>query len=103
MITLKIDVKKLDKTKFIAGKNGELYAKLVCIPLKNGPGKFGDTHLVKQDQSKEDREAGMQMPIIGNATDRSQKQAPPPPPQGKVANVPGGGTPTFNEDPEAPF
>ena len=99
MITLKIDVKKLDKTKFIAGKNGELYAKLVCIPLKNGPGKFGDTHLVKQDQSKEDRAAGMQMPIIGNATDRSltPRQAPPPPPQGKVVTVSGG------SDEDVPF
>jgi hypothetical protein len=34
----------------------------------------------------------VQMPIIGNATDRSltPRQAPPPPPQGKVVTVSGG-------------
>ena len=74
MITVKIDVKKLDKLRFVEGKPDKtghkpLYCDLVLMERKD-VGKYGDTHLVKQGQSKEDRLARKETPIIGSATDR---------------------------------
>ena len=78
MITLKIDVTKLDKARFFQGKpdkNGHapLFCDLVLIERKE-VGKFGDTHIVKQSVSKAEREAKVEMPIIGSATDRGSRQ-----------------------------
>lgn len=71
IITIKVDVKKLDKARFFQGKpdkNGHspLYADLVLMPKKE-VGNFGDTHFVVQSKKKEEN---IQMPIIGNATER---------------------------------
>lgn len=63
MITVSIDVDKLNKDKFFKGKKGT-YLDLVLIETPEG--KYGD-YVVKQNQSKEDRESGEQMPILGNA------------------------------------
>ena len=86
VITIKVDVRKLDKARFFEGKpdkNGHrpLYADLVLIPRRE-VGNFGDTHLCKQSKKKEET---VEMPIIGNATERggAPQQAPkattPPP------------------------
>lgn len=74
LLTVKIDVRKLDKARFFEGKpdkNGHkpLYADLVLIARKE-TGQYGDTHLVKQSVTKEEREAKLEMPIIGSATER---------------------------------
>jgi hypothetical protein len=58
LITAKIDVRRLDKARFFEGKpdaNGHkpLYADVVLIPRRE-PGKFGDTHLVKQSKKKDE-------------------------------------------------
>jgi hypothetical protein len=71
LITVKIDVRKLDKARFFEGKadaNGHrpLYADLVLVARKE-VGKYGDTHLVKQAKKKDDP---TELPIIGNATER---------------------------------
>lgn len=88
LITVKVDVRKLDKARFFEGKadkNGHkpLYADLVLIARKE-PGQYGDTHLVKQSITKAEREAKLELPIIGNATERgsapaSQHSTTPPP------------------------
>lgn len=85
LITAKIDVRKLDKSRFFEGKpdaNGQkpLYADIVLVALKQ-PGKYGDTHIVKQAKKKDEQ---VELPIIGNATERvfdrgSQSQGAPPP------------------------
>ena len=93
IITVKIDVKKLDKARFFEGKpdrNGHkpLYCDLVLIARKE-VGQYGDTHIVKQSVTKEEREARLEMPIIGNATERGgamnsqgpQQTRPKPAPQ----------------------
>ena len=85
IIKLKIDVKKLDKSRFFQGKedrNGHapLYVDLVLIPRKE-VGKYGDTHMVKQDKKKGET---VELPIIGSATEKAalqSKQQPPPPAQ----------------------
>lgn len=63
MITLSINVKKLDKLRFIEGEKGT-YCNLVLFETPNSA--YGD-YMVKQDLSKEDREAHKDTPIIGNA------------------------------------
>jgi len=95
MITVKIDVTKLDKTRFFKGKpdqNGHspIYADLVLLDRKE-VGKYGDTHIVKQSKKKDEN---IELPIIGSATDRSQGQRTPtsgsaptkptPPPQDNI-------------------
>ncbi len=62
MISVSIDVNKIDKSKIYKGEKGN-YLKLVLFETPNG--EYGD-FMVKQDQSKEEREAGNKMPILGN-------------------------------------
>ncbi len=63
MILVKIDVTKLDKKRFFTGAKGT-YADLILIETPNG--EYGD-YMVKQQVTKEEREARLQMPILGNA------------------------------------
>lgn len=71
LITVKVDVRKLDKARFFEGKADKdghrpLYADLVLVPRRE-TGKFGDTHIVKQSKKKDEQ---VEMPILGNATER---------------------------------
>lgn len=71
LITLKIDVKKLDKSRFFQGKpdkdgHAPLYCDLVLVARKE-TGKYGDTHIVKQSKKKDEQ---VELPIIGSATER---------------------------------
>lgn len=102
LVTLKVDVRKLDKSRFFEGKPDKdghkpLYADLVLIPRRE-LGNYGDTHLVKQSKKKDEQ---VELPIIGNATERAgppQQQpgsrqptrpaAPPSPPPDLDEDVP---------------
>jgi hypothetical protein len=68
MITLSIDVSKLDKTRFkrVNKRNGELAIYCDLILLETPQSDYGD-YMVKQSVTKEEREAKIQMPILGNA------------------------------------
>jgi hypothetical protein len=89
LITVKVDVSKLDKARFFRGKpdasgHAPLYADLVLVPRRE-PGRYGDTHLVKQSKKKDE---AVEMPILGNATERGAStpsqapaQRPAPAPQ----------------------
>lgn len=85
-ITVKLDVTLIDKARLFTGKTNAKghtpkYLDLVLIPRKE-TGQYGDTHIVKQSISKAEREAKVELPIIGNATERGvapqqgQQQAP---------------------------
>lgn len=63
MITVKIDIDKIDESKLFQGKKGR-YLDLVLIPTPDSP--YGD-YMVKQSQTKEERAAGVQGIILGNA------------------------------------
>ena len=82
-ITAKIDVTLIDKARLFVGreKNGHVpkYLDLILIPRKE-VGKYGDTHLIKQSVSKEEREAKVEMPILGSATERGNAVRPQPAP-----------------------
>jgi hypothetical protein len=77
MIKLKIDVTKLDKTRFFKGAKGT-YADLV-IYENDTPDEYGNDFSVKQDCSKEDRDNGVKMPYIGNGKRIGQKKQEAPP------------------------
>lgn len=63
MIIADIDVTKLDKERFRPGKDGKpKYCDLVFIDCPKGK----SDGFVKQGVSKEEREARVEMPIIGN-------------------------------------
>jgi len=68
MITLSIDVTLLDKSRFKrhTRKNGNqaIFAELILIDTPNG--EYGD-YMVKQSVTKQERENGVNLPILGNA------------------------------------
>lgn len=105
-ITVKVDVTLIDKKRLFVGKqkadgHTPQYLDLIIMPLRE-PGRFGDTHIVKQSCSKEERERKVEMPIIGNGTERSfggggggraapparHSHQPPAPPKGPDEDVP---------------
>jgi hypothetical protein len=67
MITLSIDVTQLDKTRFktITRKNGNRAVFCDLILLETPNSDYGD-YMVKQSLSKADREAKVELPILGN-------------------------------------
>jgi len=67
MLSVKIDVTKLDRKRFFEGKNGAKYADLILFENRDGEDQYGNSHFVTQSCTKEERESGMKMPIIGNA------------------------------------
>ena len=63
---MSIDVSKLDKSRFYKGKKGT-YAKLTCFINTEETSQFGDNGPITQELSKEDRDNGVKLPILGNA------------------------------------
>jgi len=73
-IKAKINVTKILKEHLFKGKSGT-YLNLVIWPNKDGIGEYGDTHGIKQEISKEARDAGEKEPFIGNLT-MPEEEAP---------------------------
>lgn len=65
-ISIKLDVKKLDKARFFAAQSGALYVDLTMFLDADNEGQYGDHGFITQSTSKEEREANLQMPILGN-------------------------------------
>ena len=65
MITISIDLTKVDKSKIVEGKNGQKYYNITVDRLMQ-PDKFGNTHTVYQSQSKDERAAKVQKVYLGN-------------------------------------
>ena len=70
MITFSIDVTRLDKTRFttITRRDGTkaIICDLVAFDFKNGPNDSGQDGMVKQQVTREERQAMKEMPILGN-------------------------------------
>lgn len=75
MYAVKIDVAKIDKSKLFEGKNGAKYLDVVLIDTPND--KYGNSHMVVQSVSKEEREAGVKGAILGNAKEIGGKSFAP--------------------------
>lgn len=91
-ITMSIDVTQLDKSRFkeVTRKNGAkaVFAEIVLLPSPNS--NYGD-YMVKQSATKEEREAKVQLPILGNAKiagGRAPKPAVKPVAPAMVRNPP---------------
>jgi len=62
MITIKINVKKIDKTKLFPGKDGALYLDIILIDKE----AYGNHYMAIQQIPKEERDAGKKGNILGN-------------------------------------
>lgn len=69
MITAKINVSKIDKNRLYKGEKG-VYLDVVLVPTPNS--EFQD-YLIKQNTTKEEREKGVELPIIGGAKNFSNQ------------------------------
>jgi len=66
-ISIKLDVSKLDKTRFFKGAKG-VYCDLTAFVNLDELDQYGQSGFITQELSKEEREAKVQMPIVGNTT-----------------------------------
>ena len=64
-VNFQIDQDKLDKLRFHKGKKGT-YANLVLF-LNSETDKYGQNGGIKQADTKEERDAGIKLPFVGNA------------------------------------
>lgn len=76
MLTIKIDVTRIDKNRLFKGEKG-VYLDAVLIETPNSD--FAD-YMVKQSVSKEEREQGVEGNILGNA--KKWDPIPPKDPEG---------------------
>jgi len=65
-VSLKIDVKKIDKARLFAAQSGALYVDLTMFLDTDNVGQYGDHGFITQSTTKEEREQNVQMPILGN-------------------------------------
>jgi hypothetical protein len=72
ILTLKIDVMKLDREAFYKGDKGT-YA-TISVFVNDEKDQYGNFGMVKQDLGKERREAGERGPIVGNVTRINNQQ-----------------------------
>jgi len=94
-IILKIDVTKIEKARLFPGKNGAKYLDVVMIETPNN--QYGDSHMLVQSVTKEEREKGIKGPILGNAKTLggpSQSRPTTPTPDGE---------PKFKDTDDIPF
>jgi hypothetical protein len=82
MITISIDVTKIDKARIVE-KNGAKYLSLVLQDSIND--KYGNDFIVRQGCTKEERAQGVKMPIIGNGKDWAKSSTPKPKPVQQAA------------------
>ncbi len=65
-VNLRIDVAKIDKSRIFVGKKGK-YLDLVAFIDTENKSEFDDNGTITQELSKEDRDNGVKLPILGNA------------------------------------
>ena len=97
-VSLKIDVTKLDKSRFFRGEKGTYLDVTAFIDL-DSEDQYGNAGFLTQSMSQEERQAGYQMPIIGNSKiffrdnnqnmqQAPQQQAPQQAPQSQYQQAP---------------
>jgi hypothetical protein len=85
MLTISLDVTKIDKARLkeVRRKNGETAKFLDLVLIDTPNSEYGD-YVVTQQTTKEERENGVKLPILGNARNvvkRDGKQGGKPSPQ----------------------
>lgn len=66
LLSVKIDVKKLDKSRFFQGKNGAVYCDL-DVWLNDEADEWGNHGSVNQSQTKQERQNKEKKTFVGNA------------------------------------
>lgn len=56
----------LDRARAQKHRNGKVYLNLEAVENRNGVDQYGNTHFVAEPVTKEERQGGVKMPIIGN-------------------------------------
>ena len=65
-VNINIDVTKIDKARFVEGKNGAKYVDLVAFIDVDQQNEYGNNGSITQQCTKEERENKLLMPFIGN-------------------------------------
>ena len=89
LVAIKIDVTKIDKSRYYIGKNGAKYLDATVF-INDEEGQYGDHGMITQSVSKEEREAGVKGNILGNVKKlgefgNNSAPAPAPAPVASVA------------------
>ena len=63
MITIKIDVTKINKSRLYVGEKGTY---LNCVLIDTPESEYGHDFMIVQETTKEEREAGTRGTILGN-------------------------------------
>lgn len=64
MISISIDVMKIEKQRLFDGKKGTY---LDCVLIETPNNEYGNDYMVVQSVSKEEREQGVKGTVLGNA------------------------------------
>jgi len=62
---ISIDVTKIDKQRLYEGKKGK-YANMTAFIDTENKSQYGDNGVVTQSTTKEERQNGVKLPVIGN-------------------------------------
>ena len=65
-INLNIDLTKLDKSRFVKGKNGAIYCDLTMFLKPDEPGQFGHHGGIQIKQNEAESAERAKMPYVGN-------------------------------------
>jgi len=100
MITFNIDIDKIDWNKtYVSPKTQRRYLDLVFF-MSDEPDQFQQIGMIKQSQTKAERESGApQLPILGNAK-RIGAQGPPPAQQAPTYGPPPQQQPVYAPPPQ---
>ena len=112
-VRLKINVSMIEKARLFAGNKGKYLDATVFIDLDEKD-QYGNSGMVTQDVSKEERDQNIRGPILGNVEIfyKENQSAQQPAAQGQQADVieaphgnapPADGFDNFDEDPLIPF
>lgn len=90
IITVKIDVTKVDKARLFEGKNGAKYLDITLLG-RDEPDQYGNDFMVVQQVSQQERQSGVKGAILGNGKILGRKSG--------VSNpVPSGDQPPQTDD-----
>jgi len=64
---------RLAKSRAKPHQNGKIYLNLEAIERKDGEDNFGNTHFVAEPSTKDERQNGVKLPIIGNGKEWSNE------------------------------
>jgi len=65
-VNLNIDLTKLDKSRFVKGKNGAVYCDLTMFLKPDSPSQYGDHGGIQIKQNETESAERAKMPFVGN-------------------------------------